>query len=75
MREVRGFDDVKLSKHYARGSVLFVEGQRPLGVYVLCEGRAKVSISCREVNLPSVRVCGSHVPVRQCVELALQYVC
>jgi CRP/FNR family transcriptional regulator len=46
--EVRGLDNLKLSEHYPRGSVLFVEGQRPRGVYVLCEGRAKVSIASAE---------------------------
>ena len=46
--EVRGWDNLKVSKNYARGSVLFAEGQRPRGVYVLCEGRAKVSVSSAE---------------------------
>ena len=56
MREVRGFDDVKLSKHYPRGSVLFVEGQRPRGVYLLCKGRAKVSISSAEGKTLVLRI-------------------
>jgi len=43
--EARGLKNRKLTKYYPRGSVLFVEGQRPRGVYVLCEGRAKVSIA------------------------------
>ena len=46
--EVRGWDNLKVSKYYARGSVLFAEGQRPRGVYVLCEGRVKVSIASAE---------------------------
>jgi CRP/FNR family transcriptional regulator len=46
--EVRGMDAVKVSKYYPRGSVLFAEGQRPRGVYVLCEGRVKVSIVSAE---------------------------
>lgn len=45
---LRGVDNVKVSKCYPRGSVLFAEGQRPRGMYVLCEGRAKVSISSAE---------------------------
>jgi CRP/FNR family cyclic AMP-dependent transcriptional regulator len=40
-----GFDDIKLSSTYPRGAVLFAEGQPAVGVYVLCSGRAKVSIS------------------------------
>src|SRR5687768_13042480 len=46
--EIRGLDNLKVSKYYPRGSVLFAEGQRPRGVYVLCEGRAKVSIASAE---------------------------
>lgn len=46
--EIRGLDNLKVSKSYPRGSVLFVEGQTPRGIYVLCEGRAKVSITSAE---------------------------
>ncbi len=46
--EVRGLDNLKITKNYPRGSVLFAEGQRPRGVYVLCEGRAKVSVGSAE---------------------------
>jgi CRP/FNR family transcriptional regulator len=33
---------------YPSGAVLFVEGQAPRGVYVLCSGRAKLSTTSRE---------------------------
>ena len=56
MREVREFDDVKLIKYYPRGAVLFVEGQRPHGVYLLCEGRARVSISSKEGKTLVLRI-------------------
>ena len=46
--EIRGLDDLKVSKSYPRGSVLFIEGQRPRGIYLLREGRAKVSIASAE---------------------------
>jgi CRP/FNR family transcriptional regulator len=46
--EIRGFDNVKVQRSYPRGSVLFVEGQPPCGIYVLCEGKAKVSIASSE---------------------------
>lgn len=45
---VRGLNKVKVRKHYGRGSVLFGEGQPPIGIYVLCEGKAKVSIASSE---------------------------
>lgn len=43
-----GFEDVKLSSIYPRGAILFAEGQPAKGVYVLCSGRAKVSVSSSE---------------------------
>lgn len=57
--EVRGLDNVKVSKYYPRGSVLFVEGQQPRGVYVLCEGRAKVSIASSEGKTLVLRIAQS----------------
>ena len=54
--QVRGLDDLKVSKYYPLGSVLFVEGQRTRGVYLLCEGRAKVSISSAEGKILLLRI-------------------
>ena len=54
--EIRGLDNVKAGKYYPRGSVLFVEGQQPRGVYVLCEGRAKVSIASAEGKTLVLRI-------------------
>jgi CRP/FNR family transcriptional regulator len=48
LQDFVGFADIKLSSMYPRGAVLFAEGQPAGGVYVLCEGRAKVSISSSE---------------------------
>lgn len=53
---VRGLKNLKLSKDYPRGSVLFVEGQRARGVYVLCEGRAKVSIASADGKTLILRI-------------------
>src|SRR5713226_9340179 len=57
--EVRGLDNVKVGKYYPRGSVLFVEGQQARGVYVLCEGRAKVSIASAEGKTLVLRIAQS----------------
>src|SRR5262245_57072373 len=38
------FDAISLTGFYPRSAKLFVEGQNPKGVYILCSGRAKVSI-------------------------------
>jgi len=54
--ELRGFDSIKITKYYERGSVLFVEGQKPHGVYILCEGRAKVSIGSSEGKTLVLRI-------------------
>lgn len=54
--EVRGLDNVKVTRNYSRGSVLFREGQRSNGVHVLCEGRAKVSITSAEGKTLILRI-------------------
>jgi CRP/FNR family transcriptional regulator len=38
-------EDIKLTSSYPRGTVLFAEGQRAAGIYLLRSGRVKVSIS------------------------------
>jgi CRP/FNR family transcriptional regulator, cyclic AMP receptor protein len=57
--EIRGLHNVKIGKFYPRGSVLFAEGQQPCGVYVLCEGRAKVSIASAEGKTLVLRIAQS----------------
>ncbi len=41
---LRDFDAISLAGFYPRGAKLFVEGQRPKGVFILCSGRAKLCI-------------------------------
>jgi CRP/FNR family transcriptional regulator len=41
---LHAFDTISLTGFYPRGAKLFVEGQNPRGVYILCSGRAKLSI-------------------------------
>ncbi|HET7442723.1 MAG TPA: Crp/Fnr family transcriptional regulator [Terriglobales bacterium] len=41
---------------YPRGAVLFVEGQTPRGLFVLCRGRVKLSISSREGKIFILKV-------------------
>lgn len=48
LQDFVGFEDVKLSSIYPRGAILFAEGQPAKGVYALCSGRAKVSVSSSE---------------------------
>lgn len=41
---LQAFENVKYATAYPRGAVLFVEGQSPRGIFVLCKGRVKLSI-------------------------------
>lgn len=45
---IPGFDRVSHRKLYPKGSVLFAEGHAARGVYVLCSGRAKLSLISAE---------------------------
>lgn len=44
---LQAFDSIKCLVRYPRGEVLFQEGQPARGIFVLCEGRAKLSV-CSE---------------------------
>jgi CRP/FNR family transcriptional regulator len=41
-------NDIKSTAVYPKGTMLFIEGQLPRGVFVLCVGKTKLSISSRE---------------------------
>jgi CRP/FNR family cyclic AMP-dependent transcriptional regulator len=41
-------NDIKSTAIYPKSAVLFIEGQRPRGVFVLCTGKAKLSTSSSE---------------------------
>ena len=41
---LQAFEQIKYATAYPKGAVLFVEGQAPRGVFVLCKGRVKLSI-------------------------------
>jgi CRP/FNR family transcriptional regulator, cyclic AMP receptor protein len=45
---LQGLDRIKHASSYPEGSVVFVEGQAPRGVYILCQGRAKLQATSRE---------------------------
>jgi len=40
-----GFDAISSPAIHPKGAILFVEGQKPLGVFVICSGRVKLSAS------------------------------
>jgi CRP/FNR family transcriptional regulator len=41
-------NDIKSTAVYPKGAMLFIEGQQPRGVFVLCSGKVKLSTSSRE---------------------------
>src|SRR5712691_10781629 len=44
-RAVQGLEAISSSATYPKGAILFVEGQEPRGVFVLCRGRVKLTTS------------------------------
>jgi CRP/FNR family transcriptional regulator len=43
--DLLAFDSIKMTKAYPKGAMLFIEGQPSSGVYMLCQGKVKLS-SC-----------------------------
>jgi CRP/FNR family transcriptional regulator, cyclic AMP receptor protein len=41
-------NDIKSTAVYPKGAMLFIEGQQPRGVFVLCTGKVKLSTTSRE---------------------------
>jgi CRP/FNR family transcriptional regulator, cyclic AMP receptor protein len=53
---VKDFDAIKSTSTYPKGALLFVEKQDARGVYVLCEGEVKLSISSPEGKTLIMRI-------------------
>ena len=45
---LKAFDQVSVASVYPGGSVLYVEGQTARGVFMICRGKAKLSIASRD---------------------------
>lgn len=50
------FEALKISGAYAKGSTLFMEGQPANGVYMLCQGRVKLSTCSRDGKVIVLRI-------------------
>lgn len=50
------FEKIKYSSAVPAGAVLFVEGQAPRGMYVLCRGRVKLSTTSRDGKTLILRI-------------------
>ena len=56
LNDLKGLTQAKFTREYPRGSVIFAEGENVRGVYVLCQGRAKISIGSAEGRTLVLRV-------------------
>jgi len=48
LQAAQRLNDIKSTAIYPKGAMLFIEGQQPRGVFVLCVGKVKLSTSSRE---------------------------
>jgi CRP/FNR family transcriptional regulator len=53
------FDGIKTIVQVPRGETLFHEGRLPRGIFVLCEGRVKLSVSSEQGKRLMLRIAGS----------------
>ena len=53
---LQAFEGIKYATAYPKGAVLFVEGQAPRGIFVLCKGRVKLSICATDGKTLIVKI-------------------
>ncbi len=54
---LQAFSNVKFTTTYPTQAVLYVEGQAPRGVYMLCKGRVKLTMNSADGKTLIVRIC------------------
>ncbi len=55
---LQAFEAIKYATLYPRGAMLFVEGQSPRGIFVLCNGRVKLSTCSSEGKTIITQIAG-----------------
>jgi CRP/FNR family transcriptional regulator len=55
-RSVEDLDKIKYAGAFPPGAVLFVEGQSPRGVYIICSGRVKLTTTSRDGKTLILRI-------------------
>lgn len=55
---LQAFDQIKELTQIPRGTILFSEGRQPRGIFLLCQGRAKLSVCSETGKRLMVRVAG-----------------
>ncbi len=58
MPVLEAFEAIKYATLYPRGAMLFVEGQSPRGIFVLCNGRVKLSTCSSEGKTIITQIAG-----------------
>lgn len=53
---LKDFDAITFSSSYPKGAFLFMEKQTPRGIYILCEGEMKLSVSSNEGKTLTLRI-------------------
>jgi CRP/FNR family transcriptional regulator len=53
---MQALDSIKFTGIYPKSSILFVEGEQPRGVFILCSGRAKLTTSSSEGKTLIVKI-------------------
>jgi len=53
---LKALDSIKFTSGYPKGAVLFVEQEAPRGVFVLCKGRVKLSMTSSEGKTVILRI-------------------
>jgi len=53
---IAAVDAIKFTGVYPKGSLLFVEGEMPRGIFILCSGRAKLTTSSSEGKTLIVKI-------------------
>lgn len=55
---LQDFDEIKSIAVYPKGSLVFAEGRPVRGIYILCDGRAKLSICGENGKRMTLRIAG-----------------
>ncbi len=53
---VQALENIKYTTAYPKGAVLFVEGQAPRGIFLLCKGRVKLSIGSSDGKMLILKI-------------------
>lgn len=57
--DLQSFESLKVTKVYPKGTMLFVEGQPSVGVFMLCQGKVKLSTCSRDGKVIILEIAGA----------------